>query len=45
MTVAIYTDNERINEEIKLFSQAPSDDDEMIGERLRMLSKILKDMG
>ncbi|EHQ63109.1 hypothetical protein PDENDC454_07150 [Paenibacillus dendritiformis C454] len=45
MTVAICTDNERINEDIKLFSQALSDDDEMIGERLRTLSKLVKDMG
>lgn len=45
MTVAVCTDNERINEDIKLFSQALSNDDEMIGERLRTLSKILKEMG
>lgn len=45
MTVAICTDNERIDEDIKLFSQALSDDGELIGERLRTLSKILKDMG
>ena len=45
MTVAIDTENVRINEDIKLFSQALSDNDEMIGERLRNLSKILKDMG
>lgn len=45
MTVAIDTENERINEDIKLFSQALSDNDEMISERLRNLSKILKDMG
>ncbi|MED4753316.1 DUF6530 family protein [Brevibacillus choshinensis] len=45
LTVAICTDNERINEDIKLFSQALSDDDEMMSERLRALSKILKDMG
>lgn len=45
MTVAICTDNERINEDIKLFSQALSDDDEMIGERFRTLSKLVKDMG
>ncbi|GGG51876.1 DUF6530 family protein [Paenibacillus radicis (ex Gao et al. 2016)] len=45
MTVAICTDNEKINDDIKLFSQALSDDDEMIGERLRALSKILQDMG
>jgi hypothetical protein len=45
MSVAVCTDNERINEDIKLFNQALSDDDEMIGERLSTLSKILKDMG
>ncbi|MCP3773196.1 DUF6530 family protein [Paenibacillus sp. MZ04-78.2] len=45
MTVAICTDNERINEDIKLFNQALSDDGELIGERLRTLSGILKDMG
>ncbi|GAA4851777.1 DUF6530 family protein [Paenibacillus vulneris] len=45
MTIAICTDNERINEEIKLFSQALSDEDEIIGERLRALSTILTDMG
>ncbi|BFH68820.1 hypothetical protein J27TS7_23640 [Paenibacillus dendritiformis] len=45
MTVAICTDNEGINEDLKLFSQALSDDDELIGERLRTLSKLVKDMG
>lgn len=45
MTVAVCTENERINEDIKLFSQALSDDDELIGERLRTLSAILKEMG
>ncbi|WP_442604230.1 DUF6530 family protein [Paenibacillus sp. KN14-4R] len=45
MTVAICTDNDKINEDIKLFNQALSDDGEMIGERLRTLSRILKDMG
>ncbi|MBB6214250.1 hypothetical protein HNQ80_000319 [Anaerosolibacter carboniphilus] len=45
MTVAICTDNEKINEDIKLFSQALSADDELIGERLRTLSRILKEMG
>jgi hypothetical protein len=45
MTVAVCTDNEKINEDIKLFSQALSHDDELIGERLRTLSRILKDMG
>lgn len=45
MTVAVATDNEKIDEDIKLFSQALSDDGELIGERLRTLSRILKEMG
>ena len=45
MTVEVCTDNEKINEDIKLFSQALSDDGEIIGERLRTLSAILKEMG
>lgn len=45
MTVSVCTDNDRINEDMKLFSQALSDDDELLGERLRVLSTILKDMG
>lgn len=45
MTVAVCTDNERLDEDIKLFSQALSDDDELIGERLHTLSRILKEMG
>jgi hypothetical protein len=45
MTVAVCTDNERINEDMKLFSQALSEDDELLGERLRTLSRILKEMG
>ncbi|MDR9856224.1 DUF6530 family protein [Paenibacillus sp. VCA1] len=45
MTVAVCMDNERIKEDIKLFSQALSDNGEMISERLRALSKILNDMG
>ncbi|AFQ44690.1 DUF6530 family protein [Desulfosporosinus meridiei] len=45
MTVAVCTGNEKINEDIKLFNQALSTDDELIGERLRTLSRILKEMG
>lgn len=45
MTVAVCTDNEKIDEDIKLFSQALSNDDELIGERLFALSRILKEMG
>jgi hypothetical protein len=45
MTVAVCTDNDRIDEDIKLFSQALSSDSELIGERLSTLSRILKEMG
>lgn len=45
MTVAVCTDNEKIDEDIKLFSQALSNDSELIGERLATLSRILKEMG
>jgi hypothetical protein len=45
MTVAVCTDNEKINEDIALFRQALSQDDELIGERLHTLSRILKEMG
>lgn len=45
MTVAVCTDNEKIDEDIKLFRQVLSNDDELIGERLFVLSKILKEMG
>lgn len=45
MTVEVCTDNEKIDEDIKLFNQALSNDGEIIGERLRTLSRILKEMG
>jgi len=45
MTVAVCTDNEKLDEDIRLFSQALSNDDELIGERLSTLSRILKEMG
>ncbi len=45
MTVAVCTSNEKIDEDIKLFSQALSNDDELISERLFILSRILKEMG
>ena len=45
MTVSVCTENEKIDEDIKLFSEALSDDDEMIGERLSSLARILKEMG
>lgn len=45
MTVSVCTDNPMIDEDIKLFSQVLSNDDELIGERLAVLSRILKEMG
>lgn len=45
MSVSVCTENPMIDEDIKLFSQALSDDGEMIGERLRVLSRLLKEMG
>lgn len=45
MTVVVCTDNEKIDQDIKLFSQALSEDGEIIGERLSTLSRILKQMG
>ncbi|WP_312640880.1 DUF6530 family protein [Hydrogenoanaerobacterium sp.] len=45
MTVAVCTDNEHIDEDIALFRDALAADDEMLGERLAVLSRILKEMG
>lgn len=45
MTVAVCTDNEKISEDIKLFDQALRVDDELLGERLGTLARILKEMG
>lgn len=45
MTLSVCTDNEKLDEDIKLFQQALSNDDELIGERLRRLSGILKELG
>ena len=45
MTMEVCTDNEKIDEDILLFSQALSDDSELLGERLSVLSRLLKDMG
>ncbi|HHV64225.1 MAG TPA: hypothetical protein GXX46_04015 [Peptococcaceae bacterium] len=45
MTVAVCTDNEKIDEDIKLFDQVLRQDDELISERLKTLSRILKEMG
>jgi hypothetical protein len=45
MTVEVCTDNPMIDEDIRLFSECISRDDELIGERLGALSAVLKDMG
>jgi len=45
MTVAVCTDNERIDEDIQLFRQALSNDDELLSERLKTLAGVLKEMG
>ena len=45
MSVSVCTENPMIDEDIKLFSQALSNDGELIGERLHTLSRLLKEMG
>lgn len=45
MTVAVCTDNEKIDEDIRLFRDALCQDSEIIGERLSTLSRILAEMG
>lgn len=45
MTIEICTDNQMLDEDIKLFAQSQSQDDELISERLVALSRILKSMG
>ncbi len=44
MTVGVCTDNEKIDGDIKLFRQVLSNDDELISERLRTLSSLLKEL-
>jgi hypothetical protein len=45
MTVSVCTDNPMIDDDIKLFSRVLSEDDELISERLKTLSNMLKEMG
>jgi hypothetical protein len=45
MTVKVCTENEKILEDIKLFNQVLSNDDELLAERLHTLGRILKEMG
>ena len=45
MTVSVCTDNPLIEEDIKLFADVLSTNDELIGERLATLSRLLKELG
>jgi hypothetical protein len=45
MTVKVCTENEMIDEDIRLFSEALSRDDEMLSERLHLLADMLYNMG
>ena len=45
MALEVCTDNDQIDGDIALFRDALAQDDEMLGERLRVLSRILKEMG
>ncbi len=45
MNVSVCTENEMIDEDIKLLLSSLAADDELLGERLARLSAILKEMG
>ena len=45
MTVRVCTENARIQEDLELFFEALSRDDELLSERLRVLSSKLKQLG
>ena len=45
MTVEVCEENEHIDEDIGLFFEGLSKDDELLGERFAILSRILKEMG
>ena len=45
MTVSVCTDNPMIDQDIQLFAGKLSEDDELIGERLFTLSRLLQEMG
>jgi len=45
MTVSVCTDNEMIDEDIRLFSDVLSRDDEMLSSRLHLLANMLREMG
>lgn len=45
MTVAVDKENPCIDEDIQLFAQALSNEDERLGERFRVLARLLSEMG
>ncbi|EKD8200059.1 hypothetical protein PZV43_000495 [Listeria innocua] len=45
LTIAVCEDNEYIDEDIQLFEQALKNDDELLSERLKILSKLLQEAG
>lgn len=45
MTVSVCIDNQSIDEEIQEFSQIISNQGEILGERLRVLARMFKEMG
>jgi len=45
MTVSVCTDNQNIDKEIQGFSQIISNQGEILGERLRILARMLREMG
>lgn len=45
MTMAVCTENDHIDEDIRLFRDALAKDDELLGERMRALSSVLKELG
>ena len=45
MTVAVCTSNDHIDGDMGLFQEALARDGELLGERLRVLSRLLKEMG
>ncbi|MBC2236856.1 DUF6530 family protein [Listeria innocua] len=45
LTIAVCEDNEYIDEDLQLFEQALKNDDELLSERLKTLSKLLQEAG
>ncbi len=45
MTVEVCTSNDNIEEDIRLFRDALAMDDELLGERMATLARVLKDLG